>query len=989
MHMKDVFNPDLKQNDMIMGYKVIRREALTEINAVYYELEHIKTKATHIHISMDDNENAFSVAFKTVPADSTGVAHILEHTALCGSERYSVRDPFFSMIKRSLNTFMNAFTAPDWTMYPFATQNKQDFYNLLSVYLDAAFFPKLDELSFKQEGHRVEFNDEGALEFKGVVYNEMKGAMSSPDQIMSKALMESMYPTTTYHFNSGGEPVDIPKLTYEGLLNFHRTHYHPSNTMFFTYGNFPLQKHLEVIETHVLNRFDYDPAAAQIEVMLEPNWISSKNFKYYYAFDKNGLTSAKSQVTLAWRTADITNPRAMLIMEILEQILLGTGMPLRKALMDSKLGSALSDGSGFESDLRQGLFSCGLKDTNVGNLPEIKRIITDTITGMVQNGIPWDLVEIAIHQIEFHRREISNATYPFGLRLCLWLASCVLHGGDAVKAIQVKEEIAAIVREAKEDRLLERSLEQYLLNNSNCGVITLEPDPEINAAFEAAEKAVLQTMLANLSDAEIARIKADSATLEILQNTEEDLSALPALTKNDIPVPVPVMYKDDFDYKSNAAFYYQNTSEITYITTVAGLQNVDPTLYPLLPFFGLSFTKMGTRGKSHEEMARALNKYTGATSASVSVYNDMRYDENPLPLLVLDTKALLRNQDNMFELLDELLHEQTFADLSRLEILLKEYHAALEAGILRNGHAMAIALSARGLSQTKAFSEIFGGVHQYLYIQDLCRNLSEAKLENIAANLKKIYESLYFNTNFKFACVNTKEVCELARMHLRASYAKFPHKSAVGFESLREHPLRTHINEGWITTTTVAFNAASQKCVTYKHPDAPVLAVIAKLLKSIYLHREIREKGGAYGGLASFSSESGVFSMASYRDPHVAETFAVFDKARHYLTVETFDENDVTDAILQVASDLGKPHTPSAMARLAFMCEVTGLTDANRQAFKQGVLDTNKEKIVNVAAKYFADGNPVNRAAISNREKLQQANAILGANALELHNIQR
>lgn len=986
MQITDQFNPDLEIGAELIGYKVLRKEALTEINAVYYELEHAKTGARHIHISMDDAENTFAVAFKTVPKDSSGVAHILEHTALCGSELYPVRDPFFSMIKRSLNTFMNAFTASDWTMYPFATQNKQDFYNLLSVYLDAAFFPKLDELSFKQEGHRVEFNDKGELEFKGVVYNEMKGAMSSADEVLGRSMMQALYPTSTYSNNSGGDPRDIPKLTWEGLLKFHKMHYHPSNAMFFTYGNFPLKDHLEAISAHVLDRFEKSTADLKIEVQPEPRWSEPRQFKYYYALDKEEITPEKSQLVMAWLTADITNSKDMLVMEILNQILLGNAAaPLRKALMDTKLGSALSDYSGFEDENRETFFSCGLKDTDIKNLPKIKQVIMDTLTKLADEGIPWELVETAIHQIEFHRREISNAGYPFGLRLCLWFTACVLHGGNAVKAIQAKEEIWAITKEAKEERLLERSLRRFFIDNPHCAVITLEPDPDMNAEFNAYEKNVLQNMQANLSETERTQIEADAEALEALQDTAEDLSVLPALTKADIPLPVPTLDKDDFDAASNTSFYHQNTSDITYISAVAGLQHVKPELYPLLPFFGLCFTKMGTQNKTYEELSLALDRYTGDTSASVSIYHNMR-DDSVLPLFTLSSKALLRNQGNMLDLLDELLHEQNFSDLTRLEMLLKEYNAALEAGIVRSGHTLAVSLASRGLTQLRALSEIFNGIHQYLYIKDICRNLNQAKLEEIAANLRDIYQSIRINANFKFACINKAEACAQAKEPLRALYARFP-EGAAGFGPLQDLPLEGAVNEGWITTSTVSFDAVSQKCVTYQHPDAPVLLVVAKLIKSIYLHREIREKGGAYGGIASFGAESGVFSMASYRDPHVVSTLNTFDKARHYLTPEVFDDEDVTEAILQVASDLGKPHTPSMAARLAFMREVTGLTDADRQAFKLGVLETDAAKIIAIAQKYFSDENQVSRAVISNREKLTKANARMGDKALTLHNI--
>ena len=346
--IEDPNNPDLKADDYINDYRIERIESLKEISSIFYELKHAGTGAKHIHISNSDAENTFSVAFKTVPKDSTGVAHILEHTVLCGSKKYPVRDPFFSMLKRSLSTFMNAFTASDWTMYPFSTQNRKDFYNLMGVYLDAAFFPRLDELSFKQEGHRLEIENNPdsydseayQLFYKGVVYNEMKGAMSSPDQVMVRSILHALYPSTTYRYNSGGDPAEIPSLSYEQLKEFHRRHYHPSNAFFYTYGGIPLKDHLAFIEAKVLKRFNR--IDSETDVDSQPRWRRPQSVSCPYPFNRNEDASKKCQVCVAWLTADIRDTFEVLALTLLEQILLGnSASPLRKALIDLGLGSLM------------------------------------------------------------------------------------------------------------------------------------------------------------------------------------------------------------------------------------------------------------------------------------------------------------------------------------------------------------------------------------------------------------------------------------------------------------------------------------------------------------------------------------------------------------------------------------------------------------------------------------------------------------------------
>ena len=409
-------NPNITAGSRIGGYTVTKASYLTDIAAWLYQLVHEKTGARHLHIGNQDKENTFGVAFKTVPSDSTGVAHILEHTVLCGSSRFPVRDPFFSMLKRSLSTFMNAFTASDWTMYPFSTQNKKDYYNLMDVYLDAAFFPRIERLSFKQEGHRLDVEGEGEdarLVYKGVVYNEMKGAMSSPDQVMVRSMLNALYPDTTYHHNSGGDPSVIPRLSYEQLKAFHAHHYHPSNAFFYTYGNLPLTDHLDFIEKRALNQFSrIDPKTT---VPPQPRWSAPKNVTYGYPLAPEEDPKKKFQACMAWLMGDIKDTFQVLVTAVIEQVLIGNAAsPLRKALMDSQLGTSLSDGTGLDAENRDTMFSVGLKDVTESDAEKIEDIVFTVIQSLVDDGIDPQLVESAIHQIEFHRKEITNT--PLSIR---------------------------------------------------------------------------------------------------------------------------------------------------------------------------------------------------------------------------------------------------------------------------------------------------------------------------------------------------------------------------------------------------------------------------------------------------------------------------------------------------------------------------------------------------------------------------------------------
>jgi len=538
---------DLQPGQQLCGYTIKDISALETIDSKMIQLVHNKTKTRHIHILNTDKENTFGVFFRTVPNDSTGVAHILEHTVLCGSKKFNVRDPFFSMIKRSLSTFMNAFTASDWTMYPFSSQNQKDYYNLMNVYLDAAFFPNIDELSFKQEGHRLELvqtdENEQELEYKGVVYNEMKGAMSSPGQVLGRSLLAALYPDTTYRNNSGGEPSDIPQLTWKNLKDFHAQYYHPSNAYFYTYGSLPLEETLSYIEERVLDHFDY--LNVDSKVPPQPRWDVPKEITQGYAYADPEDADKKNQACMAWLTCDIQDSFEVLVLTILEQILIGnSASPLRKALIESNLGSALADSTGFDADNRDTLFACGLKDIEKKDAKKVEKIIFSSIQALVDEGIDQGLIDSAIHQIEFHRKEITNTPYPFGIKLLLSFAGTVIHDGDPLSCVNIDDDLNALKEKIASGQFLEGRLKQYFLDNPHRVLFILEPDTNLEQKNVEETKQELAKVLKQLSQKDIEQIQKDAKALEALQETEEDLSVLPTLELTDVPPEMEIIKPD-------------------------------------------------------------------------------------------------------------------------------------------------------------------------------------------------------------------------------------------------------------------------------------------------------------------------------------------------------------------------------------------------------------------------------------------------------------
>jgi presequence protease len=990
----DPRNPGLLPGAELGGYLLKRIIKLTEIESFYYELEHVKTGAKHVHISRNDQENTFSVAFKTVPKDSTGVAHILEHTVLCGSRKYPVRDPFFSMLKRSLSTFMNAFTSSDWTMYPFCTQNRKDFYNLMDIYLDAAFFPILSEMNFKQEGHRLEVEEtpeEGMkLVYKGVVYNEMKGAMSSADQIMGRSLLNALYPDTTYQFNSGGDPSEIPKLTYAHLKEFHRRHYHPSNAFFYTYGDIALKEHLAFIEEKILNGFTrIDP---KTDVDPQPRWDKPRTATYYYPLSKSEDPTKKCQAALAWLQADILNPFEVLVLSILEQILVGNpASPLRKALIDSGLGTTLSDGSGYGSDTRDTMFAIGLKDVELSSMDKIEALILDALNDLAQKGIESELVESAIHQIEFHRKEVTNTPYPYGIKLLLAFGGSWFHGVDPVRILQFDADLENLRKEIARGPFLENKIRDYFINNSHRVLFKLVPDQEKEEKENQKLDVELKSILEDLSAQEIEKIRQDAEALKNLQETPEDLSVLPTLELSEIP---PEVQKVKRSAEINSAKVYQQpTSGIFYLASAAGVGNLKNDLISLAPFFCYALPKSGVKNRDYTEVVRRIDLYTGGISLSVQArtgYADHGSEGagSCVPFITFNGKCLIRNTKKMFEIVEEFVKNYDFSDLVRLKSLLLEYRAKLESSVVQNGHRLAISLASRNFSTASALSEMWQGIHQIKTIKALTDNLDDDRLKSIADKLMNIGKSVFTKNNLKIALIGEEKALEEGVKLADSMFKGLAYGDGDGFIQPAVPVGNVTPHEGWSTSSAVSFVARTFETVRFGHNDAPALSVIAKLLRSLYLHREIREKGGAYGGFSIYSPEDGQFCLASYRDPHIVNTLNVYEKAFEFIRSGDFSEEDIKEAILQVCSEIDKPDPPGPAARKAFYRTILSLSDEARDMYKQQLLILNQDRIIQVAEKYFlADFSRHGVAVISGEEKLLSANQQLGDRSLSVYAI--
>ncbi|MBE9504867.1 MAG: insulinase family protein [Proteobacteria bacterium] len=982
---------DIKSGEITKGFLCKQVVELADLRAVLYRFVHEGTGAELIHFLNDDENNLFSVAFRTTPSDSTGVAHILEHTALCGSERYPVRDPFFSMLKRSLNTFMNAFTANDWTMYPFSTQNEKDFYNLMDVYLDAAFLPNLKESSFKQEGWRLEFENspdgEEALTYKGIVYNEMKGAMSDPNSLMVRRIQKALYPTTTYHYNSGGEPEDIPDLTWQGLKDFHAKYYHPSNARFFTYGNLNVIKHLEMIDDRVLSKFER--VEVNTAVGSEKRFVETRREEYSYAVDastpKEELTN-RSIISVAWLTCDVTDYFETFALSILSSLLLGNAAaPLYKALMDSKIGSALAPGTGFEDENKEASFSAGLQGVNPDDADKIETLVLETLKKVVKEGFTKERIEAVIHQVEFGNKEVVGNHYPYALNVLFRIFGTWVHDADPVQPLLINETLSRLRKEVERGNFFENLIKKYFLNNPHRVTVILKPDEEEGKRAEQKLEVRLSAIEDKLTEEEKRKIINDAAELQKAQELEEDISCLPTLELKDIPLTFPLVDHVADEREGVPVYWFdQPTNGISYFNALVSAETLPPDLKPYVPLFCTLLTKVGAGGLNYMEMAERIEAHTGGIGAYANVWEDLADLDNFSSVVEISGKALVRNHGKLFEILKDMFISPDFRDLDRLHTVIGQVKTSIENSVPGSGHSYARGLAARHLTPAARLRESWAGIHHLSLIKEVASRDVEA-LGEVAEKLEAISAHLLNKSSMKVSVISEKRYFDAVSKEMVSFLREINSEDFLVQEGVSQE--EGNEREGWSTNVPVSYVAKLFRTVPYSHDDSSTLLVLSRLLRACYLHREIREKGGAYGGFAAHSSSEGLFSFLSYRDPHLERTIQVYNDSIDWVLSGKFSNEDLKEAILSTFADIDKPMAPSGKGNSEFVAILRGLTREMRQKRREEILALDKDAIISVANKYLKGNNKSSIAVISNEEKLNEANEALKESPLKVHRI--
>ena len=936
------------------AFEFLRSHRVPSINVDIQEYRHRKTGALHIHLAADDDQNAFLVAFRTVPQDSTGVAHILEHTSLCGSEKYPVRDPFFMMTRRSLNTFMNAFTAADWTAYPFASRNRKDFDNLLDVYLDAAFHPKLEELDFLQEGHRVEFaeaeNPESELVFKGVVFNEMKGAMSSPSSALYQSLTRELFPTITYHHNSGGDPERIPDLTWEQLKAFHAHHYHPSNAVFMTFGDIPAVEQQARFEEGALARFD--ALEMDISVPDEKRYSKPIEVEDRYALDGEEELEDKTHIVLGWLMDKSIDTEAVMRAHLLSGVLLdNSASPLRRALETSELGSSPSPLCGLSDSNREMMFAAGLEGSNPEHAAAVEKLVLDVLRDVADNGVEQSMVEAVLHQLELSQREISGDGFPFGLHLMVNALGPVLHGADAVEVIDMDPILNKLQQQIKDPAFI-RNMARELLENPHRVRLVMRPDPGLSAERNVAEKERLAQMKAAMSDADKQRVIEMAARLLQRQNSHDDPEKLPKVGLEDIPTDLAIPEGSDEPLGGMPATWFaRGTNGLVYQQLVLDLPKMEAELIDLLPLFCDIVTETGCGEMDYLQAQGKQAAVTGGIGANVSIrgaVDDVLRDRS---VLTFSGKALNRNQGELAELMQMIFHHARFDELARIRELLAQERTYREQRVTSAGHSLAMSAAASGLAPNAALNHRWSGLAGIKALKALDDSLDDpATLKALAAKLEQIREIL-LNAPRHLLLIGEEAERDTVEQTIDRLWQ---HDAATNSAERFSAPAGVgQLKQAWSTSTQVNFCAKAYPTVAPEHPDAPALMVLAGFLRNNYLHRAIREQGGAYGGGAGYDVDSGAFRFYSYRDPRLAETLADFDRSVAWLLETDHEWRLLEEAILGIISNIDKPGSPAGEAKKTFHGNLHGRTPEQRRRFRARILEVRQDDLKRVAERYL------------------------------------
>ena len=929
-------------------YEILDEHRVEDVQSDGFILRHKKSGARIAILSNNDDNKVFYIGFRTPPEDETGVPHIIEHTTLCGSKKFPVKDPFIELAKGSLNTFLNAMTYPDKTVYPVASCNDQDFKNLMDVYLDAVFNPNITKYEeiFKQEGWHYELTGkDDELKINGVVYNEMKGAYSSPDEVLSSQIYRSLFPDNTYSKDSGGNPEYIPKLTYEAYLDFYHKYYHPSNSYIYLYGDMDVVERLEWLDKEYLSLYDYKKVNSEIN--KQPAFDEIKNVEAQYSITMDDSQENKTYLSYNRVVGDSLDEMLYQAFDVLDYALVSSpGAPVKQALIDAGIGDDVY--GSYDAGILQPVFSFVAKNANASQADEFESIIENTLKEVVKTGINKEALLAGINSSEFKFREADFGQFPKGLLFGLNCLDSWLF--DDMKPFIHLECLGtfAKLRKAVDTDYFEKLIQEYLLDNTHGSSVTVKPKRGLGNEREEALAKELSDYKASLSDEEIKKLIEDTEHLKKYQeepSSDEDLRKLPMLTRADMKKnAMPFSNIEDELLDVKVVCHDIESNGIDYISFLFDAGDFAQSELGYLGFFTNALGLVSTEKYSYTDLANATNIYTGGISTGTASHPDIKDRNNFVFKLEVKLKVLEKNLDKALELMEQMLLSSDFTDTKRLGELVAQIKARLQANLSSSGHLVAAMRSMSSFSRYALYQDELKGVAFYRSICRIEKELSESP-KNVSDKLAAIAKKLFARNRMLISFTGNNEAYGNAKPSLEKVIAGFDKMSAIGNQA------EVHFNtakEAFIDASQIQYVAKTGDFICEGYEYTGALRLLRIILSYDYLWINVRVKGGAYGCMNTFL-RSGESYFVSYRDPNLSDTLDVYDRIPEYIKSFSPDERDMTKYIIGTFSALDTPMNPEAKGSRSLSAYLEGITYEQIQKERNEILNAQPEDIRRLA----------------------------------------
>ena len=929
-------------------YEILDEHRVEDVQSDGFILRHKKSGARIAILSNNDDNKVFYIGFRTPPEDETGVPHIIEHTTLCGSKKFPVKDPFIELAKGSLNTFLNAMTYPDKTVYPVASCNDQDFKNLMDVYLDAVFNPNITKYEeiFKQEGWHYELTGkDDELKINGVVYNEMKGAYSSPDEVLSSQIYRSLFPDNTYSKDSGGNPEYIPKLTYEAYLDFYHKYYHPSNSYIYLYGDMDVVERLEWLDKEYLSLYDYKKVNSEIN--KQPAFDEIKNVEAQYSITMDDSQENKTYLSYNRVVGDTLDEMLYQAFDVLDYALVSSpGVPVKQALIDAGIGDDVY--GSYDAGILQPVFSFVAKNANASQADEFESIIENTLKEVVKTGINKEALLAGINSSEFKFREADFGQFPKGLLFGLNCLDSWLF--DDMKPFIHLECLGtfAKLRKAVDTDYFEKLIQEYLLDNTHGSSVTVKPKRGLGNEREEALAKELSDYKASLSDEEIKKLIEDTEHLKKYQeepSSDEDLRKLPMLTRADMKKnAMPFSNIEDELLDVKVVRHDIESNGIDYISFLFDAGDFAQSELGYLGFFTNALGLVSTEKYSYTDLANATNIYTGGISTGTASHPDIKDRNNFVFKFEVKLKVLEKNLDKALELMEQMLLTSDFTDTKRLGELVAQIKARLQANLSSSGHLVAAMRSMSSFSRYALYQDELKGVAFYRSICRIEKELSESP-KNVSDKLAAIAKKLFARNRMLISFTGNNEAYGNAKPSLEKVIAGFNKMSAIGNQA------EVHFNtakEAFIDASQIQYVAKTGDFICEGYEYTGALRLLRIILSYDYLWINVRVKGGAYGCMNTFL-RSGESYFVSYRDPNLSDTLDVYDRIPEYIKSFSPDERDMTKYIIGTFSALDTPMNPEAKGSRSLSAYLEGITYEQIQKERNEILNAQPEDIRRLA----------------------------------------